>query len=278
MMQALKLEEGKIEKMSKYDPLDLFSGEYGRIQQAIRSLIDDPQYNFRLSILNREMVGVNSRFNAGEIKTTLFQGFDIDDPVEELTKILATVICDSGVMNEIRKLQELDNYDIESVCAIFRHLSEPLSFSMEAVRENASCKYLPHASTRPLFSTSTTLEGSRGIFAAGNTLAAGGGGVSRCAKRQGLFHPAVALSLLLTASTCSRGPPTGCPVPPSPRRCVSPGSGTFPGMACFLARCVSPGPAVFPPTHPRAPSARSEGRLESLPSSSASRRRGAASQ
>ncbi|KAL0438515.1 UNVERIFIED_CONTAM: Inositol-pentakisphosphate 2-kinase [Sesamum latifolium] len=48
MHQLLKLHQGKIRKLSKYDPLDMFSGSKDRVQRAIKSLFLTPQNNFRV--------------------------------------------------------------------------------------------------------------------------------------------------------------------------------------------------------------------------------------
>lgn len=48
MKQFLKLQENQIETRSNYCPLDLFSGNKNRMKQAIMSLVDNPQNNFRM--------------------------------------------------------------------------------------------------------------------------------------------------------------------------------------------------------------------------------------
>lgn len=62
--QYLKLSRGRISRMSKYCPLDLFSGCPQRMRGAIRNLIHTPQNNFRLF---KDLVLVY-----GESKTTKF--------------------------------------------------------------------------------------------------------------------------------------------------------------------------------------------------------------
>ena len=42
--------QGKVKKRSAYNPLDLFSGDLLRMQQALRDLIACPQNNFRLFV------------------------------------------------------------------------------------------------------------------------------------------------------------------------------------------------------------------------------------
>lgn len=47
-MQYWKLNGGKIQRVSQYCPIDLFSGYSNRMRKAIRGLLDEPQNNFRL--------------------------------------------------------------------------------------------------------------------------------------------------------------------------------------------------------------------------------------
>ena len=48
MHQKLKLKEGKIERRSRYCPMDLFSGDPFAMQQALRSLAENPQNNLKM--------------------------------------------------------------------------------------------------------------------------------------------------------------------------------------------------------------------------------------
>ena len=44
----VRIAQGKVTRLSGYDPLDLFSGEAGRIGAALQRLLEVPQNNFRL--------------------------------------------------------------------------------------------------------------------------------------------------------------------------------------------------------------------------------------
>lgn len=48
LKQFFKLKENQIDKISEYCPLDLFSGDKGRMRYALSSLIKNPQNNFKL--------------------------------------------------------------------------------------------------------------------------------------------------------------------------------------------------------------------------------------
>ena len=48
LLQKSKVKEGKYKRQSKYCPLDLFSGESGRVMYALECLVSDPQNNLRV--------------------------------------------------------------------------------------------------------------------------------------------------------------------------------------------------------------------------------------
>ncbi len=146
MMQFLKLVEGRVVNISRYNPIEFYSGEIEPTTSALRALISDPQNNFRLWIDQAECISDASGLNSQSISKFLSIAFESSDEISELSKILATIIIDCRVLDEIRRLQKLDRFDIESVGLIYRHLSNPSTFSPADVRQQAPCSYLPVAS------------------------------------------------------------------------------------------------------------------------------------
>ena len=145
MMQQLKILEGKVHSASQYDPLDLFSGNRQRMVLSIEALIHEPQNNFRLSINQRDMISSSNRLDNIQMER-LASAFGSTVTVSDLSKLLVSILLDCGVLEDIKKLQELDRYDIESVGPMFRHIQNPTSFSASEARRLSPCSRLPHAS------------------------------------------------------------------------------------------------------------------------------------
>ena len=112
---------------------------------ALQALFSEPQNNFRLCINGEKCIGDASKLKSQSILNFFSSSFVSSDETSDLSKILATILLDCRVLDEIRRLQELDRFDIESVGLIYRHLTDPSTFSAADVRQQAPCSYLPPA-------------------------------------------------------------------------------------------------------------------------------------
>ena len=142
MMQSLKLLQGKISSASRYDPLDLFSAQPERMVRSIQELIAEPQNNFRLSINQNECISQTNRFDSSSMNQISY-AFGTVQTISDFAKILVAILINCGVLGEVKKLQQLDRYDIENIYLLFRHLENPQSIPHSSVRQQAPCKYLP---------------------------------------------------------------------------------------------------------------------------------------
>uniref|UniRef100_A0A0R0JJ18 Inositol-pentakisphosphate 2-kinase n=1 Tax=Glycine max TaxID=3847 RepID=A0A0R0JJ18_SOYBN len=136
--------EIKISLLSKYNPLDLFSGSKERIYKAIKDLFTTPQNNFRVfmngSLIFGGLGGGAEDTNFGIAKAfenALKSVIQADNGLctENLLTLVAEAVKKSGVLDRLLDVQKLDNVDIEGAihayyditrqqCIICRELSE----------------------------------------------------------------------------------------------------------------------------------------------------------
>ncbi|XP_051139833.1 inositol-pentakisphosphate 2-kinase-like [Andrographis paniculata] len=122
MHQALKFHQGKISQVSKYDPLDMFSGSKERIHKAIESLFHTPQNNFRVFLngslifgsmggaLDKTSYMVNQVFQDG-LKHVILAKDGMH--IKYILELVAEIIIKSGLLNRLLEIQKLDAFDIE---------------------------------------------------------------------------------------------------------------------------------------------------------------------
>lgn len=122
MHQVLKFHQGKISQISKYDPLDMFSGSKERVKKAIESLFQTPQNNFRVflngsliygsmgSVSQKTSVTVNQEFQDG-LKHAILAKDGMH--IKYFLELVAESIFKSGLLDRLLELQKLDVFDIE---------------------------------------------------------------------------------------------------------------------------------------------------------------------
>ncbi|XP_012845829.1 PREDICTED: inositol-pentakisphosphate 2-kinase-like isoform X2 [Erythranthe guttata] len=136
MHQALKLHDGVISKISKYDPLDLFSGSKDGVQNAIKCLFLTPQNNFRV-FLNGSLIFGGMDGGAAEcVSYTVDQAFQ--DGIKRVIvakdgmhskyflELVTETVMKSGLLNQLLEVQKLDSIDIEgAIHAYYDFVSLP---------------------------------------------------------------------------------------------------------------------------------------------------------
>ena len=139
--QQLKLEQGKIEAASAYDPVDLFSGEAERVQKALFAILDHPQNNLTLFINGQRWredetkkvesepclckVAAEALFPAAH----LISAAENDEEIEEngykmeLARLLRCIFQqETSLLENILAAQCACLYDIEGVYRLYCHL------------------------------------------------------------------------------------------------------------------------------------------------------------
>jgi inositol-pentakisphosphate 2-kinase len=107
MLQRLKIKRGEASHISHYDPLDLFSNDETRVQQALGHMMICPQNNFRL-FLNGEFVA--DHFAAQELLGV------------PLVQTLTSILLHSNVLSRILAVQKLDMVDVENIHTLYQQL------------------------------------------------------------------------------------------------------------------------------------------------------------
>lgn len=125
----------QISQISKYDPLDMFSGSRDRVQKALRSLFLTPQNNFRV-FLNGALVFGGMGDIADISSCSVHQA--LDDALKRIirakdglhTKYFLELVAEaahtSGLLDRLLDVQKLDLIDIEgAIHAYYDIVSQP---------------------------------------------------------------------------------------------------------------------------------------------------------
>eukprot|EP00850_Spirogloea_muscicola_P001139 SM000004S15009 [mRNA] locus=s4:705433:708161:- [translate_table: standard] len=124
MHQHLKLAQGKLDHLSKYDPLDLFSGSAPRVAAALDALLDTPQNNLHVFRDGAEIFGSHSEATAAEQSGSAAQaaleagleGFvtlPAGQRLAALVGMLMEQFVSTDVLARLLAAQRLDVADIE---------------------------------------------------------------------------------------------------------------------------------------------------------------------
>ncbi|CAK0784741.1 hypothetical protein CVIRNUC_007945 [Coccomyxa viridis] len=104
--QHLKCAQGKVQRHSAYNPLDLFSGDVARMQRALRALLRDPQNNLRLFVDGVQAAPGRLEHQLAEISAP--QG-----GIEPFLEHLAITLQHAGILELVLAAQKLDAHDVE---------------------------------------------------------------------------------------------------------------------------------------------------------------------
>lgn len=138
--QMLKYAKGKVPHMSRYNPLNLFSGEPSRVSQALHALVDAPSNNLKVFVDGMLAYGgqpsANSTLNAALISSggavcgrdalaAVLQCFFPSGRAPDVTLLIALlqeVLQREGVLQRLLQLQQQDEHDIAGVIHLYRRV------------------------------------------------------------------------------------------------------------------------------------------------------------
>jgi hypothetical protein len=118
---------GRLQNVSLYEPLDVMSNDFGRVQRAVLSLTSNPQNNLGIRANGKLLFGWNAEdpFPAQFISEAFGIFHDpIDSAVVQMNfaDLLANILLSESLLGEIKLLQSLDILDVEGCNEIFARL------------------------------------------------------------------------------------------------------------------------------------------------------------
>mmetsp|Transcript_5079 Transcript_5079/g.13034 ORF Transcript_5079/g.13034 Transcript_5079/m.13034 type:complete len:428 (+) Transcript_5079:87-1370(+) len=121
MHQQLKFAQGKLDTLSRYSPMDLFSYEPKRVRAALDALVATPQNNFRMFV-NGVMVYPDDHGHGSQeaFASVVSQYPNLASSVDSLLDSLAAILVSEPLLDRIRTLQTFDDCDIEGALPAYQ--------------------------------------------------------------------------------------------------------------------------------------------------------------
>ncbi|KAK9835468.1 hypothetical protein WJX74_000849 [Apatococcus lobatus] len=121
LLQQLRLSKGEIEQAdaTHYNPLDLFSGNATRMQQAVEAMLERPARNLRV-------FSDGKRIANGEVQSFLSKWLQLPPlaAVRAASHLISKPLHQSGLLLPLLRLQQLDCHDIEGIGPLYLHLNK----------------------------------------------------------------------------------------------------------------------------------------------------------
>ncbi|KAF9609488.1 hypothetical protein IFM89_016574 [Coptis chinensis] len=151
MHQFLKLRQGEIAQVSRYNPLDLFSGSSDRIHKAVKALFTTPQNNFRIFLNGSLIFG---GLGGGADSSNSMVGEALEDLLRDVIRaehgmrlpsflqLVAETVFRSRVLDQLLEAQKLDSLDIEgAIHAYYNIVSQPCMICKDLNSSELSQRY-----------------------------------------------------------------------------------------------------------------------------------------
>lgn len=139
MHQELKVHNGKIpgrrQAEKAYCPIDLFSKNRKRMENAILALMDEPQNNFKIFRPDgKDIAHEAAKAAKPHSKATTSSFEDLTGMErEELVGVIVEALCESCVMNDLHRAHEFDELDIEGIWRLHQLIESASDFDERTV-------------------------------------------------------------------------------------------------------------------------------------------------
>ena len=129
--QHVKVQDGIVSEKSRYDPVDLFSGDRDRVRASILNLFESPQNNFVLFINGERRNDPDSRISDqvwNDVSRILF----LDNPTSSecetkqyTSDLLSSILSREHILQNILMAQKMCNFDVQAMEKVAIGLAQP---------------------------------------------------------------------------------------------------------------------------------------------------------
>jgi len=121
MHQQLKLAKGKETVPSRYDPVDLFSADEGRVRKALTALVEVPQNNLQVFV-NGKLLFPKSHSEGGfdAFAQVLQDAANFSGSAEDLLDVLVGILQREPLLPRLLAAQMLDDCDVEVAGKVYK--------------------------------------------------------------------------------------------------------------------------------------------------------------
>ncbi len=113
-LQRLKVAEGKVTEVSRYDPVDLFSADRSRVCRAVTALVDTPQNNLKVFTFSEAGSTLAYGGRLGKVESVWSA---INKGQESFIETLTDAILNSAAMLAVHAAQGLSHAHPEDIMA-----------------------------------------------------------------------------------------------------------------------------------------------------------------
>lgn len=123
MHQTLKYSSGKLDTLSRYSPVELFSYDKIRVANVLDYLVATPQNNFRMFVNGSMVYPDENGHGSPEAFKGVVEAHNIPGGADSLLDVLSDIFIKEPLLDRIRSFQMMDDCDIEGTWPVYEQIA-----------------------------------------------------------------------------------------------------------------------------------------------------------